>query len=223
MNRKHVIKVTYDYLFSDHLIDCITRGRCTRYVVFLYDRLYDLMFCQIKSNFLKSEMRKSQIRSKPQQVSLNSYFQPRSGSKNVPIGAVESNDSMNGTRDSESLMKSTYMKRLSTEEDKNPAVAKKRRQLPSTVVVNKSRNFSPSISPPFPERSEKVVTNRSPPSPMDKSNLENVSQTYHLSYSQKRALDAILQRKSVFYTGAAGTTSSLLSLPSLIVSIVFLF
>lgn len=174
-------------------------------------------------------MRKSQV--KGQQVSLNSYFQKpgpsslpssdHSQSSNPFSSYVNSSGVNPRSNESPDLqVRSNYLKRSNTEVDQNPAVAKKQRVLPKTVLLSKAPPPSNSYSTnPTPTRRSSSPAYRSEyeyrdsyKAKGDSSNdiedcaakLEKLTQTYQLSSSQKTALEAIMQRKSVFYTGAAG-------------------
>lgn len=86
--------------------------------------------------------------------------------------------------------------------NQNPAVRKTTRQLPGTVLIqnlNQSRKGSDSSSGGYNRMNFRTVNDGGERSDIDLSKL------YKLSVSQKRVLDAIMRRKSVFFTGAAGS------------------
>ena len=112
-----------------------------------------------------------------------------------------------GDIERKNVYSSSLVKRTSSEEllDRNPAV-KKKRILPNSVLpTNKMRSASPSIrSFDDDDEAEKVKESK----PIDIDSLEYTDKSYQLSFSQKQALEIIMTRKSIFYTGAAGTGKS---------------
>lgn len=85
--------------------------------------------------------------------------------------------------------------------NQNPAVRKTARQLPGTVLIqnlNQSRKAYESNGGGYNRMGFRAQNNAEERPDID------LSKQYKLSVSQKRVLDAIMRRRSVFFTGAAG-------------------
>lgn len=186
-------------------------------------------------------MRKSQLKGqqvslnsyfqKPSVTTTSSPPVPSATShySNNPFSAYQNPSDHPTNSSDDNFAKNSYMKRSNSDIDRNPAVAKKQRVLPKTVKLQQapppkpqsdynlssssSYRRSSSSSPAFynyshkkeDEESDSVLNTDNP------QKQELLNKSFQLSSSQKAALEAIMQRKSVFYTGAAGKRFSLTS------------
>jgi ATP-dependent DNA helicase PIF1 len=168
-----------------------------------------------------------------QQVSLKSYFPKGGGSTNESKNNLNQGNNEQSYQKNVWMKRKSPEDLLL---ERNPAVAganKKKRVLPNSVVpsIMKSQisqsdsfqrisssssnrsnnNFQPyrSNSPHNTSFSDVDSTEETEHDlEKEKAKQELLSKLYQLSFSQKKALEAIMKRKSVFYTGAAGTGKS---------------
>ena len=125
------------------------------------------------------------MKKQAQQVSLASFFQ-RGGTIDPPQPGKTASSTQSSSNASA---------------NQNPAVRKTARQLPGTVLIqnlNQSRKGGDSNGGGYNRMGFRARSDAEERPDID------LSKQYKLSTSQKRVLDAIVRRKSVFFTGAAG-------------------